>query len=225
VTVGVIIQARMGSTRLPGKVLKQLGDRPILGHILDRLGHLEYPATVVVATSLQPADDAIEQYCRGRDINCFRGSETDVLDRYLACASKYAFDQVVRLTADNPFTDITELDRLIQLHLKDDNDYTHSFGKMPVGVGAEIFSMAALRRSHQEGHAQNHREHVNEYIQENPLKFKIGMLEVPPGKQRPDMRLTVDTRDDFERAEKIVALGKGRQMTTEEAITACLLSA
>jgi spore coat polysaccharide biosynthesis protein SpsF len=144
VTVGIIIQARMGSTRLPGKVLRPIAGRPLLDHILERLQSLRQQVSVVIATSMLKADDAVETFCKNRDVACYRGSEQDVLARYLDCATHYAFDAVVRLTGDNPFTDIAELERLIALHLCDKNDYTHSFGALPIGVGAEIFSYTAI---------------------------------------------------------------------------------
>jgi len=219
--VGVIIQARMGSTRLPGKVLKPIAGKVLLDHVLSRLSLLAYPVEVVVATSRLPQDDAIAQHCESRGVTVFRGSETDVLERYYRCACENGFEDVVRLTADNPFTDMEELQRLIEQHLAQHNDYTHSFGSMPLGVGAEIFTFAALKKSVLEGHAHNHHEHVNEYIQENPDIFKIGVLEVPAAKCRPDLRLTVDTEDDYQRACAIARFAPDRWVGTEEAIQLC----
>ncbi|MDH5666798.1 MAG: hypothetical protein OEY86_02155 [Nitrospira sp.] len=220
--VGVIIQARMGSSRLPGKVLKPMAGKVLLDHVLGRLVLLEYPVTVVVATSRLPQDDVIAQHCESRGVTVFRGSESDVLDRYWQCACENRFEHVVRLTADNPFTDMDELRRLIEQHLAQRNDYTHSFGSMPLGVGAEIFTFAALEQSAREGHAANHREHVNEYIQERPDMFKIGMLESPAAKRRPDLRLTVDTEEDYQRACTIAGFAPERWVGTEEAIRLCL---
>jgi spore coat polysaccharide biosynthesis protein SpsF len=118
-----------------------------------------------------------------------------------------------------------ELQLLIEQHLTQHNDYSHSFGSMPLGVGAEIFTFAALEKSAREGHASNHREHVNEYIQENPDIFKIGVLEVATTKRCPDLRLTVDTEDDYQRACAIAGHAPGRWVETEEAIQLCLHSA
>lgn len=223
-TVGVIIQARMGSSRLPGKVLMPIAGKPLLDHVLGRLSQLVYPAVVVLATTDGKKDDVVAEHCRSLGIPIFRGSEEDVLDRYWRCAQTHRFDHVVRLTADNPFTDIEELDRLIGEHLEHGNDYTHSFGIMPLGVGAEIFTFEALDRSFRDGLAPNHREHVNEYIQENPTLFRIGALLVAPEKRAPDMRLTVDTENDYRRACAIATHGQGRWVKTEEAIRICLHS-
>ena len=223
--VGVIIQARMGATRLSGKVLKPIAGKVLLDHVLGRLSLLRYPVTVIVATSDLPQDDAIARHCADRGVAVFRGSEADVLDRYYQCARENCFEHVVRLTGDNPFTDIAELQRLIEQHLSQGNDYTHSFGSMPLGVGADIFAFAALERSVQDGHAPNHREHVNEYIQENPELFKIGVLEVAAAKQRRDLRLTVDTEADYQRACCIAEHAPDRWIGTEEAIELCSRSA
>ena len=211
----------MGSTRLPGKVLRPIAGRPLLAHVLGRLADLRHDAQIVVATSTNPVDDVIYSFCTELGMSCFRGSETDVLARYWECALEYRFEQIVRLTADNPFTDVHELDRLIDIHLQAGNDYTHSFGDMPVGVGAEIFTFAGLQRSHLEGHASNHREHVNEYIQENPSKFRIGQLTVPAVKRQPSLRLTVDTMDDYQRACELAERAPDRWLSTEDAIRLC----
>lgn len=224
-SVGVIIQARMGSTRLPGKVLKPIGGKPLLDHVLGRLSLLTYPVQVVVATSDLAQDDVIARHCQAICVKVFRGSESDVLDRYYRCAVENGFEHVVRLTADNPFTDMPELKRLIEQHLTQHNDYTHSFGCMPLGVGAEIFTFAALERSEREGLAPNHREHVNEYIQENPGLFAIGALEVDAVKRRPDLRMTVDTEDDYMQACAIAEKASGRWVGTEDAIRICSRSA
>jgi spore coat polysaccharide biosynthesis protein SpsF len=225
VKVGVIIQARMGSTRLPGKVLMPIAGKALLDHVLGRLSLLVYPVKVVVATSDLLQDDAIVRHCQSIGVAVFRGSETDVLDRYYECACENRFEHVVRLTADNPFTDMEALQRLIEQHLTLRNDYTHSFGSMPLGVGAEIFTFDALEKSVLAGHAPNHREHVNEYIQENPDIFRIGVLEIPAAKCRPDLRLTVDTEDDYQRACAIAEQAPDRWVWTEEAIRLCSQSA
>ena len=215
----------MGSTRLPGKVLRPIGHLPLLGHVLGRLSHLRFAAKAVVATSTLAQDDAIVQYCEAAEVAYFRGSELDVLDRYFQCARQYGFDHVVRLTADNPFTDMEELDRLIELHLREGNAFTHSFGELPIGVGAEIFSFEALEQSHRQGHASHHREHVDEYLLENPALFKTGLLKVPSSKASAALRLTVDTEDDWCRADRLVRQAGTKWLTTEQLIALCSPSA
>jgi spore coat polysaccharide biosynthesis protein SpsF len=201
--------------------MRLIAGRPLLDHVIGRLAFLQHKVVGVVATTMDPQDDVIAIHCDKLGVRRFRGSERDVLGRYVACARAYEFDHVVRLTADNPFTDIEELDRLIDLHIRDANDYTHSFGLMPIGVGAEIFTRAALERSEQDGHQPNHREHVNEYIQENAGLFRIGRLTVPPQKQRPDLSLTVDTEADLARACRIAGAARRAWIGTEQAIALC----
>lgn len=220
-TLGIVVQARMGSSRLPGKVLMPIGQLPLLGHVTGRLAGLRTEARIIVATGATAGDDAIAQWCKRQGIQCFRGSEEDVLKRYLDCAETLALDPVVRLTADNPFTDVVELDRLIDEHRASGNDFTHSFTRLPIGVGAEIFEFAALQRSEREGKAPHHREHVDEYMLENPALFRTGLLDTPSAKCRPDVRLTVDTEEDLRRARYIVAHGSRPWVGTEEAIALC----
>jgi spore coat polysaccharide biosynthesis protein SpsF len=209
---------------LPGKVLKPIAGKVLLDHVIGRLAGLNYPVEIVIATTDLPQDDVIALHGSGIGINVFRGSETDVLDRYYQCARRNHFDHVVRLTADNPFTDIEELERLIELHLLAQNDYTHSFGSMPLGVGAEIFTFHAIERSWHQSLSPSHREHVNEYIQENSTLFKIGVLEVSVSKSNPTLRLTVDNAEDYRRACTIVEYEPNRWIETEEAIKLCLQS-
>ena len=211
----------MSSTRLPGKVLKPIASRPLLDHVVGRLEMLRHAHKVVVATSVEAPDDSIAAWCGQRGIACFRGSETDVLARYEGAAQEFGLDPIVRLTADNPFTDMEELDRLITLHLENGSDFSHSFAVLPVGVGAEIFSFDALCRSAREGHAAHHREHVDEYMIENPQIFRTGALSVPAAKNRLDVRLTVDTEEDYRRACFIAEHAAGPWATTEEAIALC----
>lgn len=215
----------MGSTRLPGKVLRPIGHLPLLGHVLGRLALSRHKIIVVVATSTLHQDDAIAAYCETAKVSCFKGSEQDVLDRYFKCAKKHGFSHIVRLTADNPFTDIVELDRLIDLHLLQGNAFTHSFPQLPIGVGAEIFSFEALKRSWLEGQAPHHREHVDEYLLENPQIFKTGQLQIPPAKQSPGLRLTVDTEEDWRKASSLLQLCESSWLTTEHIIGLCSASA
>ncbi len=219
--VGIIIQVRMNSSRLPGKIIKKIGSKTLLEHILYRVSLLKHKTPTVLATTVNPIDDVIEAFCRNQGIECFRGSEADVLERYYLCAKKYGFEQVVRLTGDNPFIDIEELDRLIDLHFNKESDYSHSFGELPIGVGAEIFSFQALEKSHMEGTEENHREHVNEYIHEHPELFETSVLMVPDEKKRLGLSLTVDTEKDLLEARRIMAKSGKVYITTKEAIELC----
>lgn len=220
INLGIIIQARMGSTRLPGKVLCQINGRPLLGHVLDRAAALKHAARTVVATSTDPRDDLIVRFCKDNQTDVFRGSEANVLDRYYRCASVYGFDHIIRLTADNPFTDIVELDRLIALHLDREADFSYSFPVLPIGVGAEIFSLGALEESARCSTEPHHFEHVDEYMIEHPERFKTVQLDAVAAKQFPQVRLTVDDELDYRRACYVAEQASG-QVTTEQAIALC----
>lgn len=215
---GVLLQARIKSSRFPGKVLKSISGKPLLEHIIYRLSFLRHPVRLTLVTSDLQQDDAIVQFCRYHSVEYFRGSEKNVLERFYLCAQKYGLHQVVRLTGDNPFVDIEELDRLIDLHFERHADYSHSFDWLPVGSGAEIFTFEALEQSFQNGKKPNHREHVNEYIHENPELFHIETLHVPLRKSRPDVRLTVDTEADYQKACFITSKSPNAYISTAEAI-------
>ncbi len=210
----------MGSTRLPGKVLRPIAGKPLLGHVIARAGRLKHLAQTVVATTINARDDLIVEFCNETRTAVFRGSEANVLDRYHQCATTYRFDHVIRLTADNPFTDVIELDRLIDLHLSEHADFSHSFPVLPIGVGAEIFSFGALDLSARCSTEPHHFEHVDEYMIEHPERFKTVELDAVPAKYFPLVRLTVDDEADFRRA-CYVAETAGAQVTTEQAVALC----
>ena len=220
--IGIIIQARMGSTRLPGKVLKKIGDKNLLEHILYRLSKLKREVKVVIATSDLSKDNELERFCLNNKTLCFRGSEQNVLQRYYLCAKENNFSHIVRLTGDNPFLDIKELDNLINLHINSHSDYSRSFSVLPKGVGSEVFTFDALELSYINGKKENHLEHVNEYIEENEDKFTISELKVTKEKRKPDINLTVDTLDDYKKACFIVENSNDEYITTKKAIDLCL---
>lgn len=219
--VGIIIQARMGSNRLPGKVLKKLDGKNLLEHIIFKLSKLESKVDIIIATSDLVRDDEIESFCKENKIKCFRGSENNVLQRYYFCAKQNSYEHIVRLTGDNPFIDIEELDKLIRMHIKSESDYSYSYNTLPKGVGAEVFSFDALKKSYELGKKPNHKEHVNEYIQENKELFKTKELKIDGVKNRPDVNLSVDTKEDFDRAVFVLKNLKHEYGDTIEAIELC----
>ncbi len=212
----------MGSTRLPGKIMKNIGTMNILEHIIYRLKYINYKVKIIIATSNIKKDDIVERFCIKNNINCFRGSELNVLERYFLCAKENNFSHIIRLTGDNPFIDVVELDNLIDLHYTTKADYSRSFFALPKGVGSEIFTFKALEESCIYGKKENHLEHVNEYIEENEDEFLISELEVDKEKNRPDISLTVDTLYDYQKACFIVDNSKTKNITTQEAINLCL---
>ncbi len=217
--VGVIIQARMGSTRLPGKVLKPIGDKTLLEHILYRFSRAKRDdLKIIVATSLQPENDQIEALCGKLGIACFRGSEDNVLERYTFCAREYNLDVIVRMTADDPFVDIDELERMLAERERENADFAICCDDLPLGVGTEVFTRDALEKTYRESTMPHHFEHVDEYMLENPQIFRTLRMPVKGDKNRPDVRLTVDTAEDYDRACYIATHAKSDPVTTEEAI-------
>ncbi len=204
----------------------KVGKFPLLLNILFRLNKSRYSPTVVVATSELEQDDVISEFCQKHHCNCFRGDETNVLKRFMKCADEYNFDHIVRVTADNPFIDVEEMDNLIDVHLENNNDYTHSFGELPLGLGTEIFAYNALKSSYMFAREPHHKEHVNEFIIENPNKYKVQQIHVPENKQKPELRLTVDTQEDYEKACNILLNNAfNTHITTIELIKYCSHSA
>ena len=210
--IGLVIQARMGSSRLPGKVLMNLCGKPILLHIIERLKDLKGEYKRIIITSTEEKDDDIEDFCKENNILFFRGSENDVLGRYYQAAKLFKLHHIVRLTGDNPLVDANNLQFLIEEHLKNDAEYSSNKSEvnsdLPIGVGCEIFKFSALEKSWVEGKEDDHREHVDEYILENPDKFKVLFVRAKDNRVSTckDLRLTVDTIEDFKFIENVITL-------------------
>ena len=203
---GIILQARTGSTRLPNKVLRPLGNQPLLSHCIARLRRL---GSVIVATSDLSKDDPVTEIAERENVSCFRGAEEDVLDRYYRAAHYFQLDYIVRATGDNPFVDFEEGRRVVDIIENTPVEYVTGLEpvdgrQLPEGIGLEAFTMKTLERIWHEGHDSHHREHVNEYILENPSSFKILRLKCLPGNSHPGLRLTVDTESDFNFAARIL---------------------
>ena len=197
-----IIQARMGSSRLPGKVLLPLGGRSILGYLVDRLRGTRMLDDIVVATTVNPGDDIIAADCLRRDILCFRGSEQDVLGRYLGAAAVSAADIIVRVTADNPFTDPESIDRVVEHILSTGAEYVIEDG-LPVGTTGEAVTRRLLDRIGEIADQDRWREHVTLYAKENLAAAGGECLEPRPACESPDLRLTVDDLPDYLRVREI----------------------
>lgn len=193
-----ILQARIQSTRLPGKILKPLLSRPMLYRQIERITRCRKINRLVVATSDQPADDAIVDVCADVNISVYRGKLHDVLDRYYHAALAFNAEQIVRLTADCPLTDPGLIDSLISFHLQGNFAYSSNAIERtsPDGLDAEIFSISALRTAWQEATISSEREHVTSFIYNNPQKFSIGIYKTSPDLSK--LRWTVDYIEDFE---------------------------
>lgn len=166
-SVVAIIQARMGSTRLPGKVLEPVGPAPVLGHVVERAACASLVEAVVVATSDRPGDDVVADWAATHDTALYRGSEADVLDRYREAARRMDADVVVRITADCPLLSPATVDRVIHAYRQTGCDYASNTLQYtyPDGLDVEVFSRALLERTWQQADAAADREHVTPYMQ------------------------------------------------------------
>jgi len=193
---GIILQARMGSSRLPGKALATIGGRTILDHCLRRLLFAGV-APVVLATTDRAEDDALESVARGVGALVFRGETDDVLARFVAAAGAFGFDIVVRATGDNPGTDIQAPGRLIAALRNGAADYVYEDG-LPYGAAVEAVTRTALLRASNEATQLSDLEHVTTYVRRHTRRFRVLQIQAPAPLRRPDVRLTVDTADDLE---------------------------
>ncbi len=208
-SVVAVIQARMGSKRLPGKVLAPLAGAPLLQHLVARVRRSRRLDDVVVATSDQAADDAITALCATLGVACFRGSEWDVLDRVLAAAGNAEI--VVRLTADNPFVDGALIDYVLAAALPTMPPAVYASniacGDFPVGLYVEVAAKAALLVAAESSDPAD-REHVTWYLRRQPERFPATDVGAPG--RFPDMPLTIDTAADLTRVGGLFAAFHGR---------------
>jgi spore coat polysaccharide biosynthesis protein SpsF (cytidylyltransferase family) len=191
-----IIQARMSSTRLPGKVLMPLAGKPVLAHVVERLAYCRTLQGVLVATSTHPSDDAIEQFCSAQGIRCYRGSLDDVLDRYYQSALLLGADPIVRITADCPAIDPVVVDAVVAGFLAGNFDLYGLAGEFPDGLDCTVFGFSALERAWKEARLRSEREHVGPYIENHPELFRNGGLHLFHGLAH--QRWTLDEPRDFQ---------------------------
>lgn len=201
-----IIQARTGSSRLPGKVLKTLGDQKVLTRVVARVGAAERIDAVVVATSDLPGDDAIEALAGAHGWTCVRGSEQDVLSRFDAAVRESGADIVVRVTSDCPLFSPRILDEMLAAFDSETTDYMSTNlpeRTFPVGLDCEVMRADALLTASAEATDPYDREHVTPFLYRNPDRFRIAGHAAP--RRMEDIRITLDTPEDFARLEALVA--------------------
>lgn len=215
-----IVQARTGSTRLPEKVLADIHGKSMLARVVERLRAAQRLDEVVVATTTLPADDAIAAHCESLGIACFRGDETDVLDRFWRCATEHHADVVVRVCADCPLIDPGLVDEtLAALEEDDDLDYVAlsiPARTYPLGLDVEAIRASALERAWHDDDRPDWREHVTPYIYRTPGRFTLRGL-----KNAEDlswMRWTVDTPADLELIRRIFASFDRGDMSWREVV-------
>lgn len=202
--VMAILQARMSSTRLPGKVLKPLAGKPMLQRQLERIGRARLVDTIVVATSAEASDEPIAALCAGLGVACYRGPLADVLGRFIGAAEAFGPPKhIVRLTGDCPLTDPLIVDAAIALHLANGVDYTSNGVQRtyPDGLDVEVITYAALARVAREATDPFEREHVTPRLYRRTDLFSQQALVYPV--DLAELRWTVDTAKDFDFAERV----------------------
>ena len=195
--ITAIVQARIGSTRLPGKTLFSFGDTTLLGYQLDRLKHSKRIEKIIVATTNEPRDDVVADEATNHGCLYYRGSTENVLDRFYSASKLHKASLVVRVTADDPFKCPFLIDQGISLIEKDNSDYVSNTIDIsyPEGLDFEVFTTATLAFAYENAKSKRHLEHVTAFIYENASQFKIGQI-----KDTHDLstwRMTVDYLEDY----------------------------
>ena len=196
-----IIEARMGSSRLPGKVLLSFGETSALELLLTRVRATEKLDEVIVATTDKKGDLPIIWLCEKIGVKTFRGSENDVMKRVLDAARHFKADLICELMGDSPFIDPTEINRAIAEYQIRDCDYLSNFwphNTYPLGFAVQIYRTSTLAKAASMTQDPIHRSHVTTFIYQNPDLFKIAGIEPPPECKVPEFRLALDQREDYE---------------------------
>ncbi|PEB51543.1 acylneuraminate cytidylyltransferase [Bacillus pseudomycoides] len=197
--VAAIIQARMGSTRLPGKIMKKVLDKTLLEYQIERVKRAKTINQIIVATTTNKKDNPIIELCKQISVPYYRGAEDDVLSRYYEAAKQFSVDVIVRLTSDCPIIDPDIIDKIVNCYLKHQNKYDYISNTLtrtyPRGLDTEVIPYRMLKRAYGEANEPSYREHVTAYIYNNPRKFK--MLNVQHDLDESKHRWTVDTKEDF----------------------------
>jgi spore coat polysaccharide biosynthesis protein SpsF len=209
----------MGSTRLPGKVLRKLGARTVLACVIHRVRRFRHIDSLLVATTLEPADDQLAEEAASCSAGVFRGSEIDVLDRYYQAARYARADAIVRITSDCPLIDPEISDRTIQIFLDEQPDYASNTLERtyPRGLDTEVMKFSALERAWQEASEPYQRAHVAPYLYQNPGKFRL--RSVKGASDFSGYRWTLDTPEDLEFLQEVYArLGGSEDFTWRDVL-------
>ncbi len=203
--IGCILQARMSSTRLPGKIMMIIKNRPIIDYVVTQLQFSKNIEKIVIATTDNQVDDLLIDYATKKSISIFRGSEKDVLDRYYKCAKKYNFSIIVRITSDNPLIDPEIIDQVITKFKSKNIDFISNEHPptLPQGFAVEVFSFNALENSWKNAKKNSEREHVSPYMYNNPDLFKLYNMNFNTDLNH--IRCTLDRENDFLFLEKLIS--------------------
>lgn len=201
--IDAIIQARIGSSRLRGKVLKKINGFSVLKFLLNQLDYSKLLNRIIIATTTSNEDLALVEFAKENQMTYFQGSTLDVLDRYYQCAKHYSIEHIARITSDNPLIDPEIVDEVIKLYMKGEFDYVNNFFKptFPVGTEVEVFSFEALEKAWNNAKKPSEREHVTPYIYNNPEQFSIAHKEYE--QDLSNLHWTVNTQEDLELVREI----------------------
>jgi len=204
--IAVTIQARMTSTRLPGKVLMPVLNKPLLAYMIERLRRMKTTQNIVVATTINKEDDPIIELCQQMSVPYFRGSELDVLERVVLTCREQKIDLLVETTADCPLIDPQVCDLVVNTYLNGHYDYVSNVlvRSYPRGMDVQVFPLNILEEVHQITTNPVDREHVSFYIYQHPEKYRLKNILGTAHQTMPDCRLTVDTPEDFQLIKNII---------------------
>jgi len=215
--IGCIVQARMKSQRLPGKVMMDVEENnPLLNYVISQIEYCKLVKKHVVATSNSKEDDIIFEFLKNKHIDCFRGDELDVLDRYYKCAKKYSFSTIVRIPSDKPLIDPFLIDEIIDFFNSNSFDYITTFlpPTFPSGTEVEIFSFSALENAWKNAKLPSEREHVTPYFYNNKTKFKIFNYKNKTNLSK--FRYAVDRIEDLKLVKILISRIKTRPITMKD---------
>ena len=200
------IEARMSSTRLPGKVLLPVMGEPVLLHLLTRLKSVSSISEIVLATTINSNDDVLEDFASQQGINCYRGSEDDVMARVIAAAESVQADIIVEITGDDIIVDPQLVEQTIRMFMAHNVDYCSNshIPSYPMGMGAQVFRLSTLKHSASMTDKPLDHEHVTLHIRQHPELFKRIDLIAPPELHWPELGLTLDEPSDYKLLKKII---------------------
>jgi spore coat polysaccharide biosynthesis protein SpsF len=205
--VGLIVICRYNSSRLPGKILKPLAEKPLLTHILERLSISRYAEHIIVATSNEATDDPIAAYCQKHKIPMYRGSLNNVSQRFASCMAAYGLDFAVRVNGDNIFTDPRLIDQAVELTIQEDYDFVSNVkGRTyPTGMSVEVVKAPFYQNAINLFTEEEYKEHVTLYFYKHETLGNFHFITNTEIEEAKGMNLAVDTVEDFRKAEKILS--------------------
>lgn len=220
--LGLIVAARMGSQRLPGKTLLPFGNKTMILFLINRLFSSQYASNIVLATTSNSEDIPLTTLAKANNVKVYCGSDTDLIERYLKVAEIYGFDYVVRITGDCPFVDGATLDDFLDKATQDKGDYDliSTKGFYPIGIDFELIKIKSLEEVYSK-HAISleDREHLTLYFYNNKNSFRIKHIQPPKRWPLSTQRFTVDTKSDYDFAQKIISQFNNEIFSVDELLT------